>query len=272
MSYPSKPTGFDLRWATDVSADVVEPISGDKDVGWTDAEEPPAEYMNWLHKGAYEWVRLYLEPTTDQLITDKLEKDGSIAWTGAQKPATTNAIDIGDSTHRIRKTYAVNIDASGNIVADAMLPRVLSVTEDAGVGGDLSVTGSVQSVGFKPVDTKTASDDPGVNTLTKRLVPKAWLYIQTNGSGGLNHNEGANISSVGLASTYIDIGFARPMANAFYAVVATVDGGVIATPASPSSSKTTNYLRIGLQVATTASPANPLTGSYEISVLIFGVQ
>lgn len=48
-----KPTTV-ARFAN-VGADVLEPSSGKKDIGWVDAEEPAAEYMNWLFRTSYLW-------------------------------------------------------------------------------------------------------------------------------------------------------------------------------------------------------------------------
>lgn len=41
---------------TTLSAEVTEPTSGKKDVGWEEAEEPPHDYMNWVHAKTYQWL------------------------------------------------------------------------------------------------------------------------------------------------------------------------------------------------------------------------
>ena len=47
------------RWADTVAADptkVVEPASGKKDIGWAVAEQPPAQWKNWLLLQIYNWL------------------------------------------------------------------------------------------------------------------------------------------------------------------------------------------------------------------------
>ncbi len=52
----SKPK-FLSRWATGVLAVVVTPTEGEKDVGWPEAQRPPAGWWNWLWLRVYEWQR-----------------------------------------------------------------------------------------------------------------------------------------------------------------------------------------------------------------------
>jgi hypothetical protein len=50
----------DPRWA-DVGADIVEPTSGKKDIGWEAAEKPPAQYFNWFMNLVYQWQQFFAE-------------------------------------------------------------------------------------------------------------------------------------------------------------------------------------------------------------------
>jgi len=59
MAKPTLP-----RWA-DVSGDIVEPISGKKDVGWVEEERPPNSYVNWFWNKVYEWAKWLDDNFTD---------------------------------------------------------------------------------------------------------------------------------------------------------------------------------------------------------------
>lgn len=55
------------RWATDAGR-VVEPSSGEKDVGWQEGFRPPARKMNWLHNITYQWAA-YVEDSIVGMLT-----------------------------------------------------------------------------------------------------------------------------------------------------------------------------------------------------------
>lgn len=55
----AKPTKLP-EWASDASADIVEPNAGKKFVGWVPSERPPSQYFNWLLNTIYLWL-LYLK-------------------------------------------------------------------------------------------------------------------------------------------------------------------------------------------------------------------
>lgn len=42
---------------------VLEPSEPKKDIGWNFGEFPPRDYMNWIHRKNYEWVK-YLQQTS----------------------------------------------------------------------------------------------------------------------------------------------------------------------------------------------------------------
>lgn len=44
------------RWASTGSADIVEPASAKKDIGWISGERPPAEFLNWILNTNYLWA------------------------------------------------------------------------------------------------------------------------------------------------------------------------------------------------------------------------
>ncbi len=49
-------------WATDGSADVVEPTSGKKLLGWKRKERAPGEYFNWWMKLVHDWIDYIFNP------------------------------------------------------------------------------------------------------------------------------------------------------------------------------------------------------------------
>lgn len=55
------------RWASTLSpgADLVEPASGKKDIGWVENEQPPYEYFNWLGQTTYLWTEWLDDSITD---------------------------------------------------------------------------------------------------------------------------------------------------------------------------------------------------------------
>ncbi len=52
----TKPTKLG-QWATDLSADVVEPSAGKKAIGWGAGERPPNSYFNWWMNTIYDWMQ-----------------------------------------------------------------------------------------------------------------------------------------------------------------------------------------------------------------------
>lgn len=69
MAFP-KPTKLP-EWASGGTADVVEPTSGEKSLGWQAGQTPPAPYMNWLMGGDfgyYPWLQ-YVSTFEQQALT-----------------------------------------------------------------------------------------------------------------------------------------------------------------------------------------------------------
>jgi hypothetical protein len=125
----SKPAGIYAngpRWASDDgTADIAEPLSGEKDLGWADAEEPPAPYMNWLQRNVYEWQQ-YLEDATDQLNSTKLETSGG---------TVTGDLTVGDDL-----TVTDFLSVGGSALINGAL---LQVTNQLIVNGDTQLNGEV---------------------------------------------------------------------------------------------------------------------------------
>lgn len=79
------------RWADGGSAEVTEPASGKKDIGWLSAERPPAQYFNWLFNLIYQWME-YLD---DGAFTGDHSIAGALTLTGGANGAKleVNAAD-----------------------------------------------------------------------------------------------------------------------------------------------------------------------------------
>lgn len=73
----TKPSSLPL-WAT-VGADVAEPTTGRKQLGWVHGESPTAQEMNWLDNLVYQWL-LYL---SDGALSGNHSVAGTLSTTGA---------------------------------------------------------------------------------------------------------------------------------------------------------------------------------------------
>lgn len=71
-----KPDIDDTRWAEEAdgtpSAELTEPNSGKKDIGWEDGELPPHDYFNWLGNAPHQWFKYLDEGEIDyvELFTE----------------------------------------------------------------------------------------------------------------------------------------------------------------------------------------------------------
>ena len=80
------------RWADGGSANIVEPPSGKKDVGFTAGERPPAEYFDWLFNTTYEYIAY---------VDDRLHGSNTIivpASVGAQATTSPTAAPSSGSS------------------------------------------------------------------------------------------------------------------------------------------------------------------------------
>lgn len=69
------------EWATDGDAQVVEPTSGKKAIGWVPREHPPAQYLNWWQRLVYEWIE-WLDGERSMVIpaADACPEGGDANW------------------------------------------------------------------------------------------------------------------------------------------------------------------------------------------------
>jgi hypothetical protein len=116
---------------------------------------------------------------------------------------------------------------------------------------------------------------PQLNRLRAKNLIKAWAYCTTNGAGAITLVDGFNIDAVSLIGAVAAVGISQDMANANYAVIATVDyrltgnQRIFATP-DPAGRTTTGAQLIFTDA--TGAAVNPSTTAIGFSVMILGVQ
>lgn len=176
-TFPIKST----RWADTGSADIVDPPSGKRDIGWIDAEEPAAEYFNHWMLAVHEYVEFFK--------TNAVQRDGSIAMTGDLVPdATGNNRKIGTTGAR----FDANLDTvtlnslAGNLSPDTTGSRTLGTVSlrwlnaflnEANVAGDVTAT-KVYADDIDVTDDLTVGDNLIVSgTIVNPQVPRIYGRI-----------------------------------------------------------------------------------------------
>lgn len=153
------------RWA-DVGGDIVEPTSGEKNVGWEPDTKPPAQYFNWWQNLVYQWMQ-YLN-------------DGALS--GAHTFSSTVGITGAVSAASAALTGALT--AASATLSGAINAASAALTGSATVGGTLGVTGLITaSAGL------TAATDQHVTVLGdgnykhgEKSVSLPMTIISTSGS------------------------------------------------------------------------------------------
>lgn len=74
---PTRPTD-DIEWATDGAAELDEPSTGEKQVGWVHNTKPPAHWFNWFQRAYWRWI-VYIDTTLglDSHLTAFIAGDSS---------------------------------------------------------------------------------------------------------------------------------------------------------------------------------------------------
>lgn len=81
MTQPTTAQPDSPEWASGVSADIVEPSSDRKALGWEVDDKPPAGWMNWWKNLVYQWVA-YLEEWRAYFISTEETVIVMAPWTG----------------------------------------------------------------------------------------------------------------------------------------------------------------------------------------------
>lgn len=130
---PTRPTK-DALWG-DTSSNIVEPTTGKKHAGWSNAEDPPSGTFNWWQNLTYQW-QAWSRDAVDALNTGKLDVTIAASTPTTLGNTTSGNLDIGTLTHPI-----------GNIVANALVTPGVDIT----TGGLLQLsTGALITGGLVP--------------------------------------------------------------------------------------------------------------------------
>ncbi len=155
----------------------IDPASGVKDVGWTVAEKPPAQYMNWWMRLVYDWVQ-WLNDLTNQALT----------WVALH--TFQKGISVTQST-----TNSDAIDATGNGTG-AGISGSGGTTNAPGVRG----TGGGTGPGLKGTGGSTGAGGPGVSGTGAGSGDQAGGFFTggaTNGPGVTGSGDGSGAGVVG---------------------------------------------------------------------------
>lgn len=195
----AKPTLEEARWGetagdSGTESNLVEPVSGKKDVAWTNAEQPDNTHANWLFNRLYKWVR-YLDAITDP-AAHTLE--AVVAWyvqgnlsvgTYAQVLAgltVGKSVSLGNVAGTITPTAIAVFehDYAPTGFADAVQLRIEASTGVAGLtglaggsAGRVIVLHNVGATNAWAVDSEAAA-----STAANRFALAADLAIPVGGS------------------------------------------------------------------------------------------
>jgi hypothetical protein len=142
----------------------------------------------------------------------------------------------------------------------------LTVTDDASVGGSLTVQEYISLPGTQPTPTA----DPGADRAYSLSMAKCWAYVETDGAGGTTVHDAFNVTSAVITGSSIRVTFARGFASANYCVVVTSgNGGDFPTV----TSKNAGYVDVAMfDAATPAFAIDPTAFFLRFNVLVFGRQ
>ncbi|SEU06773.1 hypothetical protein [Stigmatella erecta] len=156
------------------------------------------------------------------------------------------------------------INSDGPITADGEIASSGAITADGTLG-------TKDGLVFLQAPT-TAPSVPLSNKLVKELTCKAWGTITVSG-GIATLNDGANVASVSVSGSHVQVDFAAPMANALYdaGVEQEISAATTKNVSAGSHSKTTAGFKISAfnSVNDLVSPA--FTG-FTVTFRVFGRQ
>lgn len=136
----TKPTKLP-EWASGDAASVVEPLSGEKSLGWVAGQTPPAPYMNWLMGGDFgyfPWLQ-YVSTFEQQALT----------WPEAQT-FTSGFVSDGDAL------FNSSVAMNGGLVVTGGLANTGAITTDT-LTASGALTGASLSVGSGSITGGTAN-------------------------------------------------------------------------------------------------------------------
>jgi hypothetical protein len=196
MTKPTPP-----RFAVDasdvLSVEVTEPTSGKKDTGWSEAEEPPHDVMNWFFAYVYlclKWLTTrtinFLPQAIYGATNFALTVDGGDAPEVALRSSGSGAVSIditsllADGDHITTIVWRGKGNGTVDISMDvALIP--LDGTAASNIGG---VTQNNISNSNQALSACTVGDT--INTSTHHVV----LVITANAAGFAIYNIGINVT------------------------------------------------------------------------------
>lgn len=162
--------------------------------------------------------------------------------------------------------YDDPIGTPGLIANDITIDGELTVNQDINAGGSVIIDN------FLSFDDSglSVTADPGNNTYHSGNIPKACGRIITDGVGGYTiPSSGVNLGLATLGSTYIDIDFIRPFANADYVPAVTNIAGTASRAVVDSANSTVSKIRIHV-FDTSNSLIDPTTNVVRVSLIVMG--
>jgi hypothetical protein len=190
------------RWG-DVGGDIVEPSSGQKDVGFVAGQKAPAQFLNWLLNLLYQWI-VYLSDGVFQHSTKTLTIPAAAGlpdpFTGNwEYSATAMRWTEPGGTGGDRVVYPIILDVGERIVA---VRAKIRDTND-GAGALLMKLWDADATAATPTQigaTQTSNHDGTRKTLTlsglTTTVTVAHSYsieITSGASGGASTNESISV-------------------------------------------------------------------------------
>lgn len=202
------------EWADGGSAQLVEPVSGKKQVGWTSGEKPANQILNWWQNLVFQWVE-WLDSYTQTIYADLVADIASLTATltadvAALTSAKMYATIMGDGSDG-----AITFDGSSTVIglspssSTYTLERDVACTActvDSGVtiitngfrilcSGVLTINGTVQWNG------NTASSSTGASALNDG-GPLGWGSAGGDGSSSdSDGSAGAGVVGTGAYPT-----------------------------------------------------------------------
>ena len=114
-------------------------------------------------------------------------------------------------------------------------------------------------------------EDPAPNVLHATNIVKAWGYITTDGAGNATLEDGFNISTLTVTSTYIEITFAHAFANAKYAPLVSSGDNPGQVPQVYMAGATTTTCRVYFQ-SHAGGGVDPSTVAVHLIIHVCGRQ
>ena len=200
----ARPTSLP-QWADGAGADVSEPPSSRKALGWVAGLIPPAGHQNWWQKLVFDWLTwLQLAPVrfSSQEEAVAATESGDLCYVG-EEPATGIGVDAGETLD----TYATAGKAAGTDLVDVAVTGSHVYYLEAGVAGLIRVAtrADPETVVFSATRTNAGTGRrivcDGVYLL---LCYGQWLecFSATTGASLWVYDHGADVHDAVLLGTF----------------------------------------------------------------------